>query len=90
MANDLGYEFDWDACRAALEYMSVDVPPANERNKVLCLVRKDRNISRFQPALGEPFFSDAPDTAQREGAIARRVAIDSPMLVMIRQNGLEE
>jgi hypothetical protein len=27
MANDMGYEFDWDACRAALEYMSVDVPP---------------------------------------------------------------
>ena len=70
MANDMGYEFDWGACRAALEYMSVDVPPSNDRNKVFCLVRKDRNISRFQPALGSPYFSDAPDTAQREGAIA--------------------
>lgn len=89
MATDLGYEFDWEACRAALEYMSVDVPPPSERNKVLCLVRKNRNLSRFQPALGAPFFSDAPDTAQREGAIARRVAINSPMLIMIRQNGSE-
>lgn len=90
MTTDLGYEFDWGACRAAVEYMSVDVPPPNDRNKVFCLVRKDRNLSRFQPALGAPFFSDAPDTAQREGAIARRVAINSPMLIMIRQNGLEE
>ena len=90
MANAMGYEFDWDACRAALEYMSVDVPPPNDRNKVFCLVRKDRNVSRFQPALGAPYFSDAPDTAQREGAIARRVAINSPMLIMIQQNGLEE
>jgi len=89
MENDLGYEFDWDACRAALEYMSVDVPRPNERNKVLCLVRKDRNISRFQQQ-GPPFFSDAPDSGQREGAIARQVAINSPMLIMIRQNGLEE
>ena len=90
MANDMGYEFDWDACRAALEYMSVDVPPPSDRNKVFCLVRKDRNISRFQPALGAPYFSDAPDTAQREGAIARRVAINSPMLIMIQQNGSED
>jgi hypothetical protein len=89
MATDLGYQFDWEACRAALEYMSVDVPPPSDRNKVLCLVRKDRNLSRFQPALGPPFFSDAPDTAQREGAIARGVAINSPMLIMIRQNGSE-
>jgi hypothetical protein len=62
----------------------------NNRGKIWCLVRKDRNLSRFQPALGPPYFSDAPDTAQREGAIARRVAIDIPMLIMIRQNGAED
>lgn len=90
METDLGYEFDWEACRAALEYLSLDVPPNNSRGKVWCLVRKDRNLQRFQPALGPPYFSDAPDTAQREGAIARRVAVNIPMLMMIRQNGLEE
>lgn len=54
-------------------------------------VRKDfaRFTNQDQP-LGPPYFSDSPDTAQREGAIARRVAIDMPMLIMIRQNGIEE
>jgi hypothetical protein len=90
METDLGYEFDWQAARAALEYMSGRATDPNNRGKLWCLVRKDRNLSRFQPALGPPYFSDAPDTAQREGAIARRVAIDIPMLIMIRQNGTEE
>jgi Z1 domain-containing protein len=90
METEMGYQFDWDACRAVLQHMSVNEAGSRNRNKVLCLVRQDRNISRFQPALGAPYFSDAPDTAQREGAIARRVAIDSPMFMMLRQNGLEE
>lgn len=90
LENDMGYEFDWEAARAALEYMSGRARNPNNRGKVWCLFRKDRNISRFQPALGPPYFSDAPDTAQREGTIARRVAIDMPMLIMIRQNGMEE
>jgi hypothetical protein len=90
METDLGYGFDWDACRAALQYLSLDVASADQRGKVWCLVRTDRNLSRFQPVLGPPFFSDAPDTAQREGAIARRVASDLPMLMLFRQNGLEE
>jgi hypothetical protein len=90
LQNDMGYEFDWAAARSALEYMSGLARNLNNRGKVYCLLRKDRNISRFQPALGPPYFSDAPDTAQREGAIARRVAIDMPILIMIRQNGAEE
>jgi hypothetical protein len=90
MENEMGYEFDWEACRAALEYMSMDVPPPQSRGKVLCLIRKGRTLSRFQPQLGSPYFSDAPDTGQREGAIARRFAIDIPMLIMIRQDGRED
>jgi hypothetical protein len=90
MEAELGYEFDWQAARAALEYMSGRATNSNNRGKVWCLVRRDRNLSRFQPALGPPYFSDAPDTAQREGAIARRVAIDIPLLIMIRQNGTED
>ncbi len=89
MESDMGYEFDWDACRAALEYMSAQQASDAHRGQIWCLVRQDRNLSRFQPTLGAPFFSDAPDTAQREGTIARRVALDIPMLMMIRQNGLE-
>ena len=90
MNSDMGYEFDWDACRAAMEYMSDNQDDDAQRGQIWCLVRRDRNMSRFQPALGAPFFSDAPDTAQREGAVAKRVATNIPMLIMIRQNGLEE
>lgn len=90
MAEDMGYAFDWEACRAALEYMSNHANVQANRGNIWCLVRGDRNLKRFQPALGEPFFSDAPDTAQREGVIARRVAIDMPLLMLIRQNGKEE
>ncbi|MGE0276019.1 MAG: Z1 domain-containing protein [Nitrospiraceae bacterium] len=90
METELGYEFDWEAAQAALEYMSGSSTDSNNRGKVWCLVRRDRNLKRFQPELGPPYFSDSPDTAQREGAIARQVAIDIPMLMMIRQNGTEE
>jgi hypothetical protein len=90
MAEDLGYHFDWEAARAALEYLSLNAYQPAKRGNVWCLVRRDRKLRRFQPELGEPFFSDAPDTAQREGVIARNIAIDLPMLMLIRQNGLEE
>lgn len=89
MQEDDGYKFDWEAACAALQYMSNAAHESAKRGKVWCLVRKDRNISRYQPALGAPFYSDSPDSAQREGAIARRVAIDGPMLILTRQNGLE-
>ena len=88
METDFGYEFDCQAARTALECMSGRATNPNNRGTAWCLVRKDRNLSRFQPALGPPYFSDAPDTVQREGAIERRFVIDIPML-MIRQNGTE-
>lgn len=90
MEKDLGYDFDWEAARAALEYMSGWATTDRNRGQVWCLIRKDRNLSRFQPALGSPYFSDSPDTAQREGVVARAVAIENPMLILIRQNGQEE
>ncbi len=77
MEKDLGYDFDWEAARAALEYMSGWATTGRNRGQVWCLIRKDRNLSRFQPALGSPYFSDSPDTAQREGVVARAVAIET-------------
>jgi hypothetical protein len=90
MAEDEGYSFDWDAARAALSHMSNSaVNPAN-RGRVWCLVRRDRNLNRFVSLGSHAVYSDAPDTAKTEGAIARRIAIDAPMLMLFRQNGLEE
>ncbi len=91
METNLGFEFDWEASRAALQYLS-NICPVDPKDKgnVWCLVRRDHNLSRFKPALGAPYFSDAPDTAQTDGLIAKQVAINTPMLMLIKQNGAEE
>ena len=90
METDQGYEFDWSGTRAALEYLSSEARLSANTGKVLLLVRKDRNLSRMIYSGGVVAFSDAPDTAQREGVIARKHAKDMPMLMLFRQNGTEE
>ncbi len=89
MDEENGYEFDWAAARAALEYMS-NAAPRPGRGRVWCLVRRDRNMSRFISSGTRQAYSDAPDTTHVEGRIAHKVATDIPMLMLFRQNGLEE
>ena len=84
-----GYAFDWKAARATLEYLSHSGSNDSERGSVWCLVREDRNASRFVTGPRQSFY-DSPDTSQREGVIAREVALDSPMLMLFQQNGLAE
>lgn len=90
MEVDEGFDFDWDAARAALAYLSNASENPTNKGHVLCLVRKDRNISRLLSVGSHGIYADAPDTTRTEGAVARRVAIDMPMLMLIRQNGREE
>ena len=90
MAEDEGYAFDWDAARAALAHMSNSAANPANRGHVWCLVRRNRNLSQMVAAGSHSVYADAPDTTRTEGAVGRQVAIDSPMLMMIRQNGLEE
>jgi len=90
MEKEEGYIFDWEAALSALQYLSsASHVPAN-RGKVWCLVRTDRNLSRKVTAGSHAVYSDAPDTTRTEGAVARQIAIDTPMLMLIRQNGLEK
>ena len=91
IAHEEGYYFDWKAARAALRFMSESSADPTRRGNIWCLVRTDRNLSRKKVSMGShDVYSDAPDTAHTEGVIARRVAIDAPMLMLFRQNGLEE
>ena len=85
-----GYEFDWSGAVAALGYLSNAAREPGNRGKVLLLVRRDRNLSRMINSGGQEAFSDAPDTTQREGVIARKHAKDIPMLMLFRQNGAKE
>jgi hypothetical protein len=78
------------AMRASLMYLGQLATDPARRGQVWCLVRKDRNLKRFLSEGNPITYSDAPDTSQREGKIARDIAIDRPMLILIRQNGTEE
>lgn len=82
-----GYEWDIKAFLGSMEYLSKNTTKENQRGKVLLLIRKDRNLSRFKE---DGRFSDAPDTPKTEGLIARESAIDIPMLMLFRQNGAED
>lgn len=90
MATEEGYDFDWEAARAALHFMSESSNDPLRRGNVWCLVRTDRNLSRKVSMGSHAVYSDAPDTTRTEGAVARRVAIEAPMLMLFRQNGRVE
>ncbi len=70
--------------KACLEFLSKNTKNTSQAGMVWCLVRKDRNISRFKE---DGSFSDGPYGTKTEGAIAVEVAIDIPMLMLFRQNG---
>ena len=90
MCEDEGYSFDWPAAEAALGYLSTLAADKMRHQKVWCLVRRGRKISRTVSAGSHAVYADAPDTTRTEGNVAKRFAIDNPMLMLIRQNGAEE
>ncbi len=86
MESEEGYSFNWSETLTILKFIST----AEESDgKIWCLVRTDRNISR-RVTKGHAKYSDAPDTASTDGAIARSTATKNPMLILLRQNGKEE
>jgi hypothetical protein len=77
-----GYNWDVDLLAAQLRYVSTQ-----RGETILCSVRRDREIRRLRPN-GRP--ANAPDTSQREGAVARADATRQPILFMIQQRGGED
>ena len=90
MNEDEGYTFDWAGTRAALSYLSILPRDEAKRQIVWCLVRRGRKLARELSLGSHAVYADAPDTTRTEGNVAKRVAIDNPMLMLIRQNGAEE
>jgi Z1 domain len=90
MEKQEGYDFDWEAARAALEFLVSSTVNANKKGLVWCLIRTGRKMSRKVSIGTHGYYSDAPDTTRSEGTVAQQVAIDNPMLMLIRQNGREE
>jgi len=79
-----GFEWNVEAFKASMEYLSKNSPDEKLRGSVSCLVRINRGLNRFK---GDGSFSDAPDTSSTEGKIAGETAIDLPMLMLFRQSG---
>jgi len=82
-----GYEWDIQAFKASMEYLSKNAQNRENAGKIWCLVRRDRNASRYR--LQAHRFEDRPDT-EKDLTDAKIVAKDIPVLMLLRQNGLEE
>jgi hypothetical protein len=78
-------EDDREAHADALEHLSRTARDLSMRNKVIVIVERDRNVSRYRE---EGRFSNAPDTKQQKEKAAE-VAKDVPVLMLLRQNGEE-
>lgn len=88
MDKENGFDFDWDAAAATLEYLIRQAREPKNVGNVLVIVRKKRRLSR-KITDGREAYSDSPYTTQREGVLARQEAIDIPMLMLFRQDGDE-
>jgi hypothetical protein len=81
---ELGWKWDVEAFKACMQFLSKNTENKKTQGKIWCLVRTDRNSSRFKQ---DGRYFDAPDTARTEGELAKQTAIDIPMLMLFRQNG---
>ncbi len=87
MSEEEGYAFNWKSMHSAIDYMA---GLSSDQDSIWCLWLADRNNNRLAGAGSHTKYVATPDTASSEGAIAKQTCTDSPMLMLFRQNGLEE
>lgn len=78
-----GYEFDWIAFKAAVEYYSRVAAPKEVQGKCFVLAETNRKLARVRTS-GR--FADNPDTKQQADA-ANEVGRRLPVLALLRQQG---
>jgi hypothetical protein len=90
IAKTLVFEIDWEweAMKSCMDFLSKNTSSAGMRGKVWCLVRTNRELARLKES--DQSYSDAPDTGKTDTDAARQIAIDIPALILIRQNGAAE
>ena len=82
-----GYTFDWPSVHAAMEYMAA---LSDNPDEIWCLWLTGRNNARLAGEASHTRYVATPDTASTEGKTAKENAIESPMLMLFRQNGAED
>ncbi|MHB8065880.1 MAG: Z1 domain-containing protein, partial [Ruminiclostridium sp.] len=63
---------------------------ADNNNKVHLIVRRNRTIAKYKKNGVAATYQDAPDNGRDELALARKIAIDRPVLMLIHQDGTAE
>ena len=83
-------EFDWDAARAALRHLSHQHPDPEQHGKVLLWAANGRQASRLAGLGSHAKFVETPDSDKTEGVMARKHAINYPILFLLRQEGKKD
>ena len=79
--------FDWDGARAALTHLSQQHADPKQRGKIWLWAAKDRDSARLASESSHATYIETPDTEKTEGQLAKKFAIDHPILFLLRQNG---
>ena len=87
MCEEEGYRFDWPGMHSAIDYLA---GTSADPEHIWCLWLTNRNNARLAGESSHTRYVATPDTATTEGATAKKYAKDSPMLMLFRQNGLED
>lgn len=82
--------FDWDGAIAALVHLSQQHSDPAERGKVFLWAARNRNSARKASEGSHATYIETPDSNRTEGKIAKKFAINHPILFLLRQNGAKE
>ena len=82
--------FNWDSARAALAHLSQQHKEPALRGKILFWAANDRNSSRLASEGSHATYIETPDSEKTEGRLAKKFAIDHPILFLLRQEGNED
>ncbi len=83
-------EFDWEGAKAALAHLSSQHADESERGQVLLWAAKDRDSARLASITSHAKYIETPDSEKTEGQLAKKYAVDRPILFLLRQDGRAE
>lgn len=82
--------FNWDSARAVLAHLSQQHKNPDLRGKILLWAASGRNSARLAGESSHATYIETPDSEKTEGRLAKKFAIDYPILFLLRQEGSEE
>lgn len=80
-------DFDWGAYKDVLLHLSHLSEKGKNKGMVWLWAARNRNSARMSGELSHSTYIETPDSPKTEGKIARKFAINQPILFLLRQNG---